>query len=115
MSEIRPRIEIIRDVGYKVISTNEDGTPKQVWRCLVKEGQYGKFISIERHWVRRMKGNKITESDWARRSFSFPFDKEKALGLWNSLRELIEDAFASEINLEEEVEEEFEGETDERV
>ncbi len=111
MSEIRPSIRTLRDVGYRVIMKNEDGSPRKVWKCLVKEGQYGKFISIEQHWVRRMEGKKIVESDWARKSFNFPYDKEKAFATWNSIRELIEDALGAGAGagteLEKEVEEEF--------
>jgi len=109
MSEIRPSIKTVRDVGYRVIMKNEDGTPKQVLRCFVKEGQYGKFISIEQHWVRRMEGKKIVESDWARKTYSFPYDKERALGKWNAVLELLKESFAGPgaKELEKEVEEEF--------
>jgi hypothetical protein len=109
MSEIRPNIRTVRDVGYRVILKNEDGTPKKVWRCLVKEGNYGKFISIEQHWVRRMDGKKIAESDWARKSFNFPFDRDKAFATWNSIMELLEAALGEGAGseLEREVEAEF--------
>jgi len=109
MSEIRPSIKTLRDVGYRVIMKGEDGSPKKVWRCLVKEGNYGKFISVEQHWVRRMQEGKIAESDWARKSFNFPYDKEKALATWNSIKELLEDALGigAGAKLEKEVEEEF--------
>jgi len=109
MSEIRPSIRTLKDVGYREIMKNEDGSPRKVWKCLIKEGQYGKFISIEQHWVRRMEGKKIVESDWARKSFNFPYDKEKAFATWNSIRELIEAALGTDADteLEKEVEEEF--------
>jgi hypothetical protein len=106
MSEIRPRWKIINDVGYKVISRNDDGSPRKVWRCFLKEGDYGKFISIEQHWVQSMEGKKIVESNWARKSYSFPYDKKKAFGMWNSIKDLVEEAFEAE-ELVEEVEEEF--------
>ncbi|MFZ2070215.1 MAG: hypothetical protein WAV32_01155 [Halobacteriota archaeon] len=107
MSETRPSISTLRDVGYKVIMKNEDGTPRKVWRCLVKEGNYGKFISVEQHWVRRMEGNKIVESDWARKSINFPHDREKAFATWNSIKELLNTAFGSGTAPEREVVEEF--------
>jgi hypothetical protein len=111
MSEMGATIRTIKDAGYRVIMKNEDGSPKKVWRCLVKEGNYGKFISIEQHWVRKMEGKRITESDWARKSINFPYDKDKAFATWESIRELLEGAFgasASEsADLEREVEEEF--------
>ena len=109
MSGMGSGIRTLKDVGYKVIMKNEDGTPKQVLRCFVKEGNYGKFISIEQHWVRRMDGKKIAESDWARKTYSFPYDKERALGKWNAVMELLEDALgvSESADLEKEVEEEF--------
>jgi hypothetical protein len=107
MSEIRPSIKTIRDVGYRVIMKNEDGSPRKVWRCLIKEGAYGKFISVEQHWVRSMQGGKIVESDWARKSINFPYDKEKAFATLNSIKELVEAALGAGAELEKEVEEEF--------
>ena len=107
MSEIRPSIKTLKDVGYRVIMKKEDGSPRQVLRCFVKEGDYGKFISIETHWVQKMEGEKIVDSQWARKTYSFPYDKEKALGKWNSVRELIEKALGTGTELEKEVEEEF--------
>ncbi|MHC1610669.1 MAG: hypothetical protein ACXQTW_03560 [Candidatus Methanospirareceae archaeon] len=110
MSEIRPSIRTLRDVGYRVISKSPDGTPKTVWRCFVKEGQYGKFISIERHFVRRMEGEKIVESDRSGKFINFPYDKEKAFAMLNSIKGLVEDALgagAGAAELEREVEEEF--------
>lgn len=110
MSEIKPTIKTVRDVGYKVIMQNEDGTPKKVWRCLVKEGNYGKFVSVEQHWVRKMEGNTVAESDWARKSINFPDDKEKAFAIWKSINELLEAAFGADAgaaDIEKEVEEEF--------
>jgi hypothetical protein len=109
MSEMRPSIRTLKDVGYRVIMKNEDGTPKQVLRAFVKEGNYGKFISIEQHWVRKMEGKKIVESDWARKTYSFPYDKERALGKWNAVMELLEAALRAGkgADLEKEVEEEF--------
>jgi hypothetical protein len=109
MSGMGTTIKTIKDAGYRVIIKNEDGSPKKVWRCLVKEGNYGKFISVEQHWVRKIEGGKITESDWARKSINFPYDKDKAFATWNSIMELLEGAFgASEsADLEREVEEEF--------
>jgi hypothetical protein len=109
MSGVGPSVKTIRDVGYRVILKNEEGTPRLVWRGFVKEGQYGKFISIEQHWVRRMEGKKIVESDFARKRFNFPFDKDKATAMWKSVNELLEGALgkAPGAELEREVEEEF--------
>lgn len=109
MSEIRPGIKTLKDVGYRVILKKEDGSPRLVWRCFVNEGQYGKFISIAQHWVRKMEGKKIVESDWARKSFNFSYDKEKALATWNSVGELLKEALGASASagLEKEVEEEF--------
>jgi hypothetical protein len=107
MSEIRPSIKTLRDVGYRVIIKREDGSPRLVWRCFVKEGQYGKFISIEQHWIRRMEGKKIAESDIGKKRFNFPYDKEKAFAMMNSIKGLLEDALGAGAELEREVEEEF--------
>jgi len=111
MSETRPSIRTLKDVGYRAILKNEDGSPRKVWRCLIKEGNYGKFISVEQHWVRRMDGKKIVESDWARKSINFPYDKEKAFATWNSIKDLLGDALGAGADagaeLEKEVEEEF--------
>ena len=34
-------ISTLKDIGYRVLSTNEDQSPKQVLRCFIKEGKYG--------------------------------------------------------------------------
>lgn len=109
MSEIRPSVRTIRDVGYRVISKKEDGSPKTVWRGFVKEGQYGQFISIERHFVKRMEGEKIAESDRSGKFINFPYDKEKAVPMLDSIKGLVEDALGvgAGAELEKEVEEEF--------
>jgi hypothetical protein len=109
MSGVTSSIKAVRDVGYRVIIKNEDGSPRLVWRGFVKEGQYGKFISVEQHWVRRMEGKKIVESDFARKRFNFPFDKAKAEAMWKSVNELLEAALskAPGTELEHEVEDEF--------
>jgi len=69
-------------------------------RCFVKEGQYGKFISIEQHWVRRMDGGKIVESDFGRKRFNFPFDKEKAFSMRDSIVGLLEEALQTSDNVD---------------
>lgn len=107
MSEIKPSMKTLKDVGYRVILKNEDGSPRLVWRGFVKEGQYGKFISIEQHWVRKMEGKKIVDSDFGRKRFNFPYDKEKALAMRDSVVELLEEALGTGADLEREVEEEF--------
>ncbi len=107
MSEIRPSIKTLKDVGYRVILKKEDGSPRLVWRGFVKEGQYGKFISIEQHWVRRMDGEKIVDSDFGRKRFTFPYDKDKALPMFKSIKELLEAALGAGTELKKEVEEEF--------
>ena len=111
MSETRPSIRTLKDVGYRAILKNEDGSPRLVWRGFVKEGQYGKFISIEQHWVRRMDGKKIVDSDFGRKRFNFPYDRDKALAMFKSIRELLGDALGAGAGagaeLEKEVEEEF--------
>ncbi len=88
-------VSTIKDIGYKVLSTNEDGTPKQVLRCFIKEGEYGKFISLEKHWVQKINGNNI-ETKWARWSVNFPYNKDDALRLSGFIRELVEDAINNE-------------------
>ncbi len=109
MSETRPSIKTLKDVGYRVILKNEDGTPRLVWRGFVKEGQYGKFVSIEQHWVRKMEGKKIVDSDFGRKRFNFPYDKDKAFAMRDSVVGLLEDALGAGegADLEKEVEEEF--------
>ena len=102
-------ITTLRDVGYRVILKNEDGSPRLVWRGFVMEGQYGKFISVEQHWVRRMEGKKIVESDFGKKRFNFPYDKAKAEAMWKSVNELLQAALgkAPGAELAHEVEEEF--------
>jgi hypothetical protein len=109
MSGIRPGIRILKDVGYRVILRNEDNTPRLVWRCFVKEGQYGKFISIEQHWIRQMEGEKIVESDFGRKRFNFPYDKEKAFAMRDSIVGLLDEALqtSDDADLEKEVDEEI--------
>ena len=111
MSEVRPKpsIKILKDVGYRVIMKNEDGTPRQVLRGFIKEGDYGKFISVETHWVQKMDGEKIVDSQWARKSYTFPDDQGRAHEKWNYVKELLDIALdvSAGGNLEEEVEEEF--------
>ncbi len=118
MSEVRPSIRTLEDVGYRVILRRDDGSPRLVLRCFVKEGQYGKFISIEQHWVQKMEGDRIVDSQWARKRYSFPYDREKAFDTWNSIKELLEAALGRSghepngSELEKEVEEEFGDELD---
>ena len=111
MSEARqkPNIKIVKDVGYRVIMKNEDGTPRQVLRGFVKEGDYGKFISVETHWVQKMDGEKIIDSQWARKTYTFPDDQGRAHEKWNYVKELLDIALGVSAggNIEEEVEEEF--------
>ncbi|MFV9676476.1 MAG: hypothetical protein ACNYVW_02330 [Methanosarcinales archaeon] len=111
MSEERPKpnIKIVKDVGYRVIMKNEDGTPRQVLRGFLKEGDYGKFISVETHWVQKMDGEKIIDSQWARKTYTFPDDQGRAQEKWNYVKELLDIALGVSAggNLEEEVEEEF--------
>lgn len=111
MSEARPKpnIKIVKDVGYRVIMKNEDGTPRQVLRGFVKEGDYGNFIAVEAHWVQKMDGEKIVDSQWARKSYTFPDDQGRAHEKWNYVKELLDIALDASAggNLEEEVEEEF--------
>jgi len=87
----RPRVRTVREIGYRVLMRNADGTPRQVLRCFVKEGEYGRFLSIERHWVQRMEGEEIVESKWAGRVINFPCDRRRALAMLNSIRELVEE------------------------
>ncbi|MDY6966129.1 MAG: hypothetical protein SVM80_09220 [Halobacteriota archaeon] len=88
-------ISTIKDIGYKVLSTNEDQSPKQVLRCFIKEGEYGKFISLEKHWVQNIHEDDI-ETRWARWSITIPYDKEGALKLSRFMNELIEEAIETE-------------------
>ncbi|MCD6456031.1 MAG: hypothetical protein J7K81_04500, partial [Methanophagales archaeon] len=68
-------------------------------------------ISIEQHWVRRMDGKKIVDSDFGRKRFNFPYDRDKALAMFKSIKELLGDALGAGAGagaeLEKEVEEEF--------
>ncbi len=111
MSEERPKpnIKIVKDVGYRVIMKNEDGTPRQVLRGFLKEGDYGKFISVETHWVQKMDGEKIIDSQWARKTYTFPDDQGRAQEKWNYVKELLDIALGVSAggNLEEEVKEQF--------
>ncbi|MBU7000241.1 MAG: hypothetical protein HXS51_05715 [Theionarchaea archaeon] len=88
-------IKTVKDIGYRVLSANEDGSPKQILRCFVKEGKYGKFISLEKHWVQNMDGENL-DTKWARWSLNVPYDKEEALKLSGFIRELMEEAINTE-------------------
>lgn len=88
-------ITTIKDIGYKVLATNEDDSPRQVLKCFIKEGQYGKFISLEKHWVQNIDGDKM-ETNWARWSITLPYDKEGSLKLTDYMRELVEKAIETE-------------------
>ena len=92
-------INTIKDVGYKVLSTNEDQSPKQILRCFIKEGKYGKFISLEKHWVQDMEGEDM-ETKWARWSLNIPYNREEALKLSGFISELVEDAVNADVGTE---------------
>ncbi|MCW3136736.1 MAG: hypothetical protein N2V77_07370 [Canidatus Methanoxibalbensis ujae] len=97
MNDMRPKVRVIRDVGYRVLMRDSDGAPRQVLRGFVKEGDYGKFLSIETHWVQQMDGDRIVESRWARKTINFPYDRERAMSLLNSIRELVEECFVEDL------------------
>jgi hypothetical protein len=88
-------VTIIKDIGYRVLSTNEDQSPKQVLRCFIKEGEYGKFIALEKHWVQTMDGDTL-ETKWARWSVNFPYSKIEASTLSQFINELVEEAVNTE-------------------
>ena len=88
-------ITTIKDVGHKVLIKNDDETPKQVLKCFIKEGQYGKFFSLEKHWVQNIDGDKM-ETNWARWSITLPYDKEGALKLVDYMKELMSEAVEAE-------------------
>jgi hypothetical protein len=92
-------IHVIKDIGHRVLSTNEDQSPKQILRCFIKEGKYGKFISLEKHWVQNMSDDNM-ETKWARWSVNLPYDKEEALKLSGFMRELVEEAVTAEVSTE---------------
>ncbi len=92
-------IKTVRDVGYRVLSTRDDGSPKQILRCFIKEGKYGKFISLEKHWVQNMQENDM-ETKWARWSANIPYDEEEALRLTEFMKELVGEAFSAELSTE---------------
>ncbi|MCD6203886.1 MAG: hypothetical protein J7I99_05980 [Methanophagales archaeon] len=56
-----------------------------------------------------MEGKKIVESDRSGKFINFPYDKDKAFPMLNSIKGLVEDALGvgTGTNLEREVEEEF--------
>ncbi len=89
-------INVIKDIGYKVLLNDDDGKPRQVLRCFVKEGKYGRFISLEKHWVQNQGGEGTVggsiNTNWARWSVNFPYDKEQALQLSDLMRGLIDEA-----------------------
>ena len=92
-------ITTVRDVGYRVLSTNDDQSPKQILRCFIKEGKYGKFISLEKHWVQNINEDNI-ETKWARWSVNIPYNKEDALKLSGFIAELVEEAVTAESGTE---------------
>jgi hypothetical protein len=92
-------IRTLRDIGYRVLSTNDDQSPKQILRCFVKEGKYGKFISLEKHWVQNMQEENI-ETKWARWSVNIPYDKTEALKLLGFMGELVGEAVTTEFGAE---------------
>ncbi len=88
MSEIR----VVKEVGSRIIMMRNDGTPQQILKCFVKEGRYGRFLSIEKHWVQEDKET-FMDSRWARWTVTIPFDRDKAIRLVDMMKELIEEAF----------------------
>lgn len=95
-----PDVKTIKDMGYKILMADDDGSPRQVLRCFVKEGKYGKFISLEKHWVQNMpkpgeEGE--METNWARWSVNFPYEKDQALQLSELMDELIKEAVEKEL------------------
>ncbi|MGD2248442.1 MAG: hypothetical protein PVF58_08545 [Candidatus Methanofastidiosia archaeon] len=90
-------IDTLKDIGYRVLTTNEDESPKQVLRCFIKEGKYGKFISLEKHWVQNMSEDDI-ETKWARWSINIPYNEEQALKLAEFIKELVEEAVTAELD-----------------
>jgi len=88
-------VKTIREIGYRVLSENEDGSPRQILKCILKEGEYGKFFSLERHWVQSVENDRMV-TKWARWTVNFPYDREEALKLAGFIDELIGDAIKSE-------------------
>ncbi|MDF2956833.1 MAG: hypothetical protein OD814_000455 [Candidatus Alkanophagales archaeon MCA70_species_1] len=86
-------MEVLRYVGQKVIWRDDKGMPKQVLKCFIKRGNYGPFISIERHWVQKVENGEVMETKWAGWSISFPYDKNRALTLLRSIKELLGEVF----------------------
>ena len=83
-------MEIVKKLGYKVISLNDKGEPTKVWIGYLIEGDYGLFISIEKHWVNGVnsKGNP-TQTNYAGRFFNFSADEEKALPMLEAITTLV--------------------------
>jgi len=73
-----------------VINKDENGLPAAIWYAVIKKGNYGPFISVEKRWVRKVrKDGKITETKYAGKSFNFPIDPEKATAMINAIRDLV--------------------------
>ncbi|MDF2954640.1 MAG: hypothetical protein OD815_000256 [Candidatus Alkanophagales archaeon MCA70_species_2] len=90
-------VEVLKYVGQRVIWRDDKGMPRQVLKCFIKRGEYGAFISIERHWVQKVESGEVKETKWAGWSINFPYDKNRALTLLKSINELLEEVFPGDI------------------
>jgi len=83
-------MEELMKVGYKTISKDENGKPASIWYCAVKKGQYGPFISVEKHWVQKVTNEgKILASKYAGKSFNFPIESAKATAMIGAINGLV--------------------------
>lgn len=85
----------LKKVGYMPISKGEDGALKSIWYCCLKEGKYGAFISVERHWVNEVNNKGIpTKTRFAGTAINFPVDKMKCESMLHSITVLVTKAMA---------------------
>jgi len=101
-------MEELKKVGYKCISTDENGNPAAIWYGSIKQGNYGPFISVEKRWVSECtKSGKIVRTKYAGKSFNFPINATKGKAMIEAIYALVNKALtvAAEFsNAEEETE-----------
>jgi len=92
-------VEVLKKIGWLPISKDEAGKPKQIWLAAIKKGQYGVFISIERHWVRELTSKgAVKETRFAGTSINFPIDPKRCEEMLNSVTKLVKQAIKEAVN-----------------
>ena len=86
-------MEELKRIGYRTVLKYEDGTPRLIWACSIKKGQYGAFISVDKRWVTESnaKGAPV-KTEYAGRGFNFPLDETKCMNMLTDIAMLVKKA-----------------------